>query len=377
MKITGAEVFGSDNRFCNKDIFIRNGRFVNETTDDEVIDARGCLAIPGLIDIHFHGALGYDVCDGTYEAFEKIAAYELERGITSICPATLTLPVDELKKVLKTGKRIADENREDIARILGFNMEGPFISRTKKGAQNEDFIIRCDDGIVDEFIEASGDLLKIIGLAPEENPEFEEYIQKVKGKVKVSLAHTACDYDTAVKAFDAGASHVVHLYNAMTGFGHRQPGLVGAAADNGSVNAELICDGIHIHPAVVRTTFRMFGQERILMISDSMRATGMPDGTYDLGGQKVEKRGRLCTLFEGGSIAGSASNLMECLLCAVKEMKIPLETAVASTTINPARAIGVDDRYGSIEEGKAADVVLLNKDDLSLKGVFKRGKRVI
>ncbi len=377
MKITGAEVFCSDKRFRNKDIYIKDDRFVNESSDNEKVDARGCLAIPGLIDIHFHGALGYDVCDGTYEAYEKIAGYELQNGITSICPATLTLAVDELKNVLSMGKRIADEKRQDIAELLGFNMEGPFISRAKKGAQNEEFIIRCNAGIVDEFLEASGGLLKIIGLAPEENPGFEDYIHKVKDKVKISLAHTACDYSEAVRAFEAGASHIVHLYNAMNGMNHRQPGLVGAAADTDFVSAELICDGIHIHPAVVRNTFKMFGPERIIMISDSMRATGMPDASYDLGGQEVIKRGRLCTLSEGGSIAGSASNLMECLLCAVKEMKIPLETVVAATTINPARAIGADKSFGSIEDGKIADLVLLDSEDMSLKGVFKRGKRVL
>ncbi len=377
MRITGAEVFGSDMRFHDRDIYIRDEIFTDADEDSEITDARGCYAIPGLIDIHFHGALGADVCDGTTEAFEKIADYELKRGVTSICPATLTLPVERLRDILRTGAEFAAIKRSDVAEIIGFNMEGPFISRSKKGAQNEDFIIKCNVETTREFLEASGGLLKIIGLAPEENPGFEDFISQMKDSVRISLAHTGSDYETAMRAFDAGAGHAVHLYNAMTGLHHRDPGVVGAVADSREVTAELICDGMHVHPAVVRTTFRMLGGDRIVMISDSLRATGMPDGFYDLGGQRVEKKGRICRLCEGGAIAGSASDLMDCLVRAVNEMGIPLETAVRSCTSVPAKAIGEDKRYGSIEPGKQADLVLLDKADLSLRGVFKRGERVL
>ena len=377
MKITGAKVFCSDNRFLDKDIYVSGEFFSDDSSDEYAVDARGCYAIPGLIDIHFHGAMGADVCDGTREAFEKVAEYELKRGITSICPATLTLPVARLKEILKTGAEFASEDRRDVSGILGFNMEGPFISREKKGAQNADYIIQCDSGVVDEFLEASSGLLKIIGLAPEENPDFEKYINDVRDKVKVSLAHTGCDYDTACRAFAAGASHAVHLYNAMTGMNHRQPGVVGAVADNREVTAELICDGVHIHPAVVRTTFRMLGADRVVMISDSLRCAGMPDGIYDLGGQEVERKGKFCRLSGGGSIAGSVSDLMDCLVCAVKEMNIPIEIAVRASTINPARVLGVDAMYGRIENGKFADMVLLDMKDLSIRGVYKKGKRVV
>ncbi len=377
MKISGAKVFCSDNSFQDKDIYVCGEFFADAAPDEDIVDARGCYAIPGLIDIHFHGAMGADVCDGSREAFEKVAGYELKRGITSICPATLTLSVPELKEILRIGAEFAGEDRDDVAEILGFNMEGPFISREKKGAQNENYIIKCDSALVDEFLEASSGLLKIIGLAPEENPDFEEYIKDVKDKVKISLAHTGSDYETACRAFDAGASHAVHLYNAMTGMNHRQPGVVGAVAENKGVTAELICDGVHIHPAVVRTTFRMLGADRVVMISDSLRCAGMPDGIYDLGGQEVERKGKFCRLVDGGSIAGSVSDLMDCLVCAVKEMNIPLETAVAASTINPARVLGAGDKYGSIETGKFADLVLLDMKDLSIKGVYKKGKRVI
>ena len=196
--------------------------------------------------------------------------------------------------------------------------------------------------------------------------------------MRVSLAHTNADYDTAMQAFSAGASHVVHLYNAMSGFNHREPGVVGAVSDSPSVFAEIITDGIHVHPAAVRAAFRMNGEERMVLISDSLRCTGMPDGDYLLGGQTVVKQGRHCTLKKEGNLAGSVSNLADCMRTAVLEMKIPLETAVRCASINPARAIGIDGRYGSIEAGKKADVVLLRKDStLSLAAVVKDGKVIV
>ena len=376
MKITGALVYGTDQTFGKRDIDIKDGFFTAEDAGGEVFDASGCFAIPGLVDIHFHGAMNHDVCDGAYEDFEKIAEYELTRGVTAICPATLTLPVETLNGVLATGAKFAGDNREDCAELVGFNMEGPFISKAKKGAQNEEYILTCDADIVDGFCKASKGLLKIIGLAPECNPGFEEYIKKVSDKVTVSLAHTAAGYDDAAKAIEAGACHAVHLYNAMTGMDHRNPGVVGAVFDSDDVTAELICDNIHIHPAVVRNTFKILGKDRMILISDSMRATGMPDGEYDLGGLLVDKKGRECRLKEGGAIAGSGSGLMDCMTIAVKEMGIPLEDAVAAATINPARRIGIDDLHGEIAPGKYADLVLLSQDTLEIKAVFKRGKRI-
>jgi N-acetylglucosamine-6-phosphate deacetylase len=381
MKIVNALVFGPDRTFGKRDIYIRNGKFIaseeaspEASGAEEVLDAEGTYAIPGLVDIHFHGCMGSDVCDGGYDNFETIARYELTRGVTAICPATLTLPVEQLEKVLSTGAEFAAAGEEDCSDLVGFNMEGPFISRAKKGAQNEDYILPCDAAIVDRFYEASKGLLKIIGIAPECNPGFEEYIRAVSGKVIVSLAHTDAGYEDAAAAIKAGACHAVHLYNAMTGMNHRNPGVVGAVFDSDNVTAEIICDGIHIHPAAVRNAFKIIGDDRMILISDSMRATGMPDGEYDLGGQAVYKKGRECRLKEGGSIAGSASDLMDCMTTAVKEMDIPLETAVAAATINPAERIGVSDLHGQIAPGRYGDVVLLDRETLGIKAVIKRGR---
>ncbi len=393
MKIINADVYCPDGEFRSRDIYIEGEKFAAADGDssdesgvaagydggksvggDEVIDGAGCYAIPGLIDIHFHGAMGLDVCDGKPEAFEEIGRYELTHGITAMCPATLTLPVEDLSKVLALGAEFASKEHSDCADLIGFNMEGPFISREKKGAQNAEYILPCNAVITQEFLESSKGLLKIIGLAPEANPGFEDYIKSVKDKVVVSLAHTNTDYETAMKAFDAGASHVVHLYNAMTGLTHRAPGLVGAAFDYGKATCEIICDGMHIHPAAVRAAFRLMGAENMILVSDTLRCCGMEDGEYELGGQPVIKEGRICRLKEEGNIAGSVSNLFDCLRTAVLDMDIPLARAVASCTINPARRIGADKLYGSIEPGKFADLLLVDKESFELKKVIKRGQ---
>ena len=379
MIIKNVKVYTEDKRFEDGEIYIRDGIFTSAPEGmeaEEMIDGEGCYAIPGLIDLHFHGCKGDDFCDGTKEAIARIAEYEASVGVTAIAPATMTLPVDELEAILKTAAEYKKEQVSERADLIGINMEGPFISSEKKGAQDARNIISCDQEIAERFLEASEGLVKFIGIAPEQNDGFREFIEAMKGKVQISLAHTNADYDTAKAAFDAGACHAVHLYNAMPAFTHREPGVVGAVSDSGHVMAEMICDGVHIHPAVVRATFKMLGEDRMILISDSMRATGMPDGQYTLGGLAVNVVGNRATLVSDGALAGSATNLTDCMRTVVKEMGIPLETAVACATMNPARSLGVYDRYGSITEGKHANVVLLDKE-LELKLVIKDGQRIV
>ncbi len=348
-----------------------------QVDNDKVIDGNGAFAIPGLIDLHFHGCKGDDFCDASKEAIEHIAKYECSVGVTSIAPATMTLPVAELENVLKTAAEYNETlHGSDCADLIGVNMEGPFISKVKKGAQDERNIIPCNEQVLERFLKASNGLVKFIGIAPEESDNSIEFIKNVKDKVNVSLAHTNSDYDTAMKAFAAGANHAVHLYNAMPPFTHRASGVVGAVSDSENVMAEIICDGIHIHPSVVRATFKMMGADRMILISDSMRATGMPDGTYTLGGLDVNVVGKRATLVSDGAIAGSVTNLMDCMRTVVKDMNIPLETAVGCATINPAKSLGVYDKYGSISVGKKANVVLLGSE-LELKMVVKDGEIVV
>lgn len=251
-------------------------------------------------------------------------------------------------------------------------MEGPFISEIKKGAQDARNIIPCDVDVYRKFQDAAEGMVKFIGIAPEEG-DAEAFIREVKGETSVSLAHTNADYETAKKAFDAGADHAVHLYNAMPAYTHREPGVVGAVADSAHVMAELICDGVHIHPAAVRTTFKMMGEDRMILISDSMRAAGMPDGRYTLGGQDVDVKGNRATMVLDGALAGSVTTLPDCVRTVVKEMGLPLETAIACATINPARSLKIDDKYGSMEQGKKADLVLWD-ENLELKCVVKDGE---
>ena len=385
MKIINGSVFTPEFRFEEKSVLIRNGRFMRMDPDlpdpedsveaEAVVDASGCFVIPGLVDIHFHGCMGADFCDGTREAIASIARYEASQGVTAICPATLTLPVETLKDVLRCAADYADERHgPDEADLVGINMEGPFISRVRKGAQNGAYIIPCDISVCESFLEASRGLVKIAGLAPEENPGFRSYIAAMKDQVRISLAHTDADYETSMAAFEAGACHAVHLFNAMPPMSHRAPGVVGAVRDSKAVMAELICDGNHIHPAVVRAAFDMLGEERIVLISDSLRACGMGDGRMMLGGQEVEVHGTRATLAGSGALAGSVCSLTRCLQIAVKRMNIPLEYAVRCATYNPARAIGIQDAYGSIEAGRKADCVLLNRQDLSVQAVVKDGR---
>ena len=373
MVIKNVKVYTEKKQFTEGDVMIRDGLFVDAGCgDEEVIDGEGCYAIPGLIDLHFHGCMGHDFCDGTKEAIQEIARYEASVGVTAIAPATMTLPVDELVQILSVAAEYRKEAQEG-ADLIGVNMEGPFISKVKKGAQDERNIIACDVHICQRFLDASEGLVKFVGIAPEDNENAAAFIEAMKDKVNISLAHTNADYDTANAAFQAGANHAVHLYNAMPSFTHRAPGVVGAVSDNPHVNAELICDGVHIHPAVVRATFRMMGPERMILISDSMRATGMPDGRYTLGGLEVDVVGNRATLVSDGALAGSATNLMDCMKTAVKQMGIPLETAVACATVNPAKALGVYDTYGSVTPGKKGNLVLLDKE-LNVKMVIKDGK---
>lgn len=381
MIIDHVKVFTEDKKFTDGGIVIKDGTIEQvytegnrPQTEDEILDGKGMYAIPGLIDLHFHGCKGDDFCDGSRDAIVRIAEYEASVGVTAIAPATMTLPVEELEQILRVAaeyKKGPHSKKE--ADFVGINMEGPFISPAKKGAQDERNIIPCDVKVCERFLKASEGLVKFMGIAPEESENAVAFIEEVKDKVNVSLAHTNADYDTAMAAFNAGADHAVHLYNAMPAFTHRAPGVIGAVYDSKHVMAEIICDGVHIHPAAVRATFEMMGEDRMILISDSMRAAGMPDGSYTLGGLDVNVVGNRATLDSDGAIAGSVTNLMDCMKTAVKTMNIPLETAVACATINPAKSLGIDAEYGSIRAGKKAHIVLMDQE-LNVQQVIKDGE---
>lgn len=378
MIIKNALVFTLDQGFVNKEAKIKDGRFTDEDiVEDTVIDAQGNYLIPGLVDIHFHGCAGHDFSDGTPEALQAIGAYELKNGITSICPASMTLAEETLANVCENAYAYytkPEADKPEGSRLCGIHLEGPFISMEKKGAQNPAYVKSPDIAMFNRLQDAAHGLVKLITIAPE-TEGAEEFIKELSSKVHISVGHTCSDYDTAYKAFALGADHVTHFFNAMPAFTHRAPGVFGAAFDQKHVMPEMICDGVHINPSAVRVVFSLFGKERMIMISDSMMATGMEDGDYSLGGLPVKVHGNLATLADG-TIAGSATNLMDCVRTVVKKMDIPLETAIRCASYNPAKAIGVDDVCGSIEAGKLGDCVILSKDDLATQKVILGGKVV-
>lgn len=375
-KIINGRIFEKEGLFREGCVYFSEGRILSEEDyeklpfQETVVDAKGCYVIPGLTDIHFHGCMGSDCCDASEDAFKTMTQYELRQGVTSVTPATMTVSEELLSAICRTACTFENPDGADFC---GLYMEGPFISPAKKGAQNGKYVHPADSAMLKRLSDLSGGKIRTVVVAPETEGAL-DFISENQGKINISIAHTTADYETAKEAIERGASQLTHLYNAMPAFTHRAPGPIGAAADDASCMAELICDGIHIHPAVVRTTFKMFGDDRIILISDSMRATGMEDGEYDLGGQKVIVRGNLAVL-EDGTIAGSATNLMDCLRTAVKKMDIPLASAVKCAAVNPARAVGIDGDYGTLEPGKYANIVLLN-DELEIEQIFHRGRAV-
>ncbi len=327
---------------------------VEYVTPEELSDAeRDRYVTPGLIDIHMHGCNGHDACDSSVEGIQSIIAYERDHGITSICLATMTLDENKLHNVLHTISSVDNTN------LKGIYLEGPFINVEKKGAQGEEDIVSPDYGMLLRLNESAKGKIVKVSIAPEIDGAF-SCINDAKDEFSFTLGHSAADYNTAVRAFDAGVKQVTHLYNAMSPMNHRSPGIVFAAADDDDVMVELITDGIHVHPSVVRNTFKLFGDDRIVLISDSMEATGMANGVYSLGGQSVHVSNKWA-LLDDGTIAGSASNLFECMQTAIK-MGIPKNIALKAATANPAKAIGIYDKVGSIEAGKAADILILNHD---------------
>ena len=362
MIVKNGKVFGEDKKFVLRDLYIEDGIIVgdaNEIKDKIVIDAAGCYVIPGLIDIHSHGALGYDFSDADEEGLRKILIYQRTKGITSYCPTSMTLSPEKLEKVLHTARRIkASQNVGEEAVLVGINMEGPFLDSEKKGAHLEEYIMEPSIDYFRKCNQESGGLIRLVTLAPNKEGAI-EFITNLKGESRIALGHTAATYRTSREAINAGACHITHLHNAMLPLQHREPGLIGAAAENGSCMAELICDGVHVHESMVRASFKLF-PDRIILISDSIRATGMEDGMYELGGQQVTVSGKLATL-EDGTIAGSVTNLFDCMRTAIA-YGIDPETAIAAATMNPAKSIGIYDRVGSLSVGKKADILLLDKD---------------
>ena len=373
MILKNAEVFNGDFEKIRADVKIDGEKIskIGDFSSAEGLDLTGLVVMPGLIDMHIHGCGGADTGDATPEALETMSQTLVKNGVTSFCPASMTLSFEELTKIFANIDAMKD--KVGGAYIHGANMEGPYIAMSKKGAQNPLYVRNPDKEEFKKLYEGCNGAIKVVDLAPECDGG-DEFIKEIQPICPVSIAHTDAGYDEAVHAIELGVRHITHLFNAQSGLHHRKPGVVGAAFDVGRANgvrAELICDGFHIHPATLRIAFREMGEDGTVIISDSMKAAGCPDGDYDLGGQPVYVRDGKALLADG-TIAASTSNVYKELKNVIS-FGIPEKQAVKSATINPAKAIRVDDKTGSIEEGKLADILVVDKD-YNIKLVIVKGE---
>ncbi len=370
-----ARIFCGDFRFRRGAFEVKNGLFgavLPDAVPEDAIDLKGATVIPGLIDVHNHGNSGADFSDGDYEGLKKMAKYLAQNGITSFAPASMTLPYETLEKAFATGKKLKEEAPAGCSRIMGIQMEGPYFAESRKGAQNGAYLKDPDFEGFKKLYDGCDGLVRIVDIASE-LPGAVEFTEKASKFCTVSIAHTDSDYEHAKAVFGAGATHLTHMYNCMPGIHHRKPGVIPAASENPQVRAEIICDGLHIHPASVRLAFAIFGGERMVLVSDALRCCGMPEGEYELGGQQVYLSGGVARLADG-TLAGAASNLFECMNNAIL-FGIDEADAIRAATFNPACALGVQDKVGSIAPGKYADFIIC-RSDYSGKRVFLGGREL-
>lgn len=375
MLLKNADVF-MDGSFVPLDISVREDRISeigkNISGDDEVIDCTGKMIWPGLFDIHTHGCIGFDFSKSSPAEIMKMCSFYAKHGVTSVLATTMTNEPLQYERAIKYIHEVMQMQKEinpaNHAWIRGIHMEGPFLGKEKKGAHDEKYLRPISQKLMDEYQELCNNTICLIDIDPS-LPGALAFINDNKDDLTISIAHTNSDYDTVKRAALAGAAHVTHLFNAMPPLLHREPGVAGAAFELG-LNAEIICDGIHVHPAVVHLMFAAMA-ERMILISDSISPTGLKNGKYESGGLAVEVQDGRAYLSDG-TLAGSTITLFDAVKRAV-EFGIPLEQALYAATYIPAHAVGFDHEIGSIECGKAADLLIVNHD-LNLEKVIMRGK---
>lgn len=322
--------------------------------DLEKIDVKGKYISPGFIDIHIHGFDGCDTMDGNEEAIKTISKGITRNGVTAFLPTTMTMSLDKITKALDSVRSIKEKGAHG-AEILGVNMEGPFINKKYKGAHDEQHIIPSDYEIIKKY----KDIISLITIAPEVEGAL-EFIKKLKSETNIimSMGHSGASYEAAKEGITCGISHVTHLFNAMTGLHHRNPGVVGAALTH-NVTCEIIADTIHIHPSLFSMLLNTKDLEQIVLITDCMSAGGKEDGEYDLGGQKVFVKNKQARL-EDGTLAGSVLNLNDAVYNISKYTDFTLSRLITLITLNPAKILGIDKLKGTLEIGKDADITVFD-----------------
>ncbi len=355
--------------YNNYSIVINNGKIINIGEDnnfrcdeyDKVINVRAKYVSPGFIDIHNHGNFGHDVMESTFEALSSISKFHINNGVTGFLATTMTASKEEIINAIKNTTAYIESKNNKNSIILGMYLEGPYFSQKKKGAQPSKHIKNPDINELKEFIEVSKGNVKAVALAPE-LPNALNIIEYLKSRdITVSVGHTNADYTTSVKAIERGVTQATHLYNGMRAFSHRDPGVVGAALTDERVKCEMICDGIHLHKAAMKIAVEVKGTDNIILISDAMMATGLDDGHYLLGGQDVVVKDNEARLSDG-TLAGSTLTLNKAVYNMINLVGISIKDAVRMATLNPAKAIGIDNRKGSIEIGKDADLIVFDEN---------------
>lgn len=332
-----------------------------------VFDAHGDYIAPGFINMHIHGCAGADVMDTELSALQTMGNALISTGVTAFLPTTMTYDFPRIYQALDNIRNYM--SKESGARVLGCNLEGPYISQEFKGAQAPGNILQADFSKIEKY----ADVIKIITLAPEKLPNDEFFQLCKENKIIISLGHSGASYEEAMCAISKGATHVTHLFNAMSAFHHRKPGLAGAALDS-NVNCELIVDNIHVHPAVQRLVYKVKGKSTIILVTDSMRACLQEDGISELGGQKVFVHNKIATL-EDGTIAGSVLTMDRAIMNFLTNTGAPLPDVIAMVTVNPAKELGLYKQLGSISPGKKADMVIFD-NKINIKTTFIKGVQV-
>ena len=337
----------------------------NSIDAENIIDAENNFVAPGFINIHIHGCNNSDAMDATPDALRNICNFLPSSGVTSFLPTTMTMTVEKIKAALKNIR----ERKFFGAKILGVNLEGPFVSEKFCGAQDKKNILQADFEIFSDF----ADIIKIITVAPEEITDKNFIPKCLEKNIVVSIGHSAATYEIAMKAIQRGASHITHLFNAQTGLHHRKPGIVGAAF-NSNVFVELIADNIHVHPAAQKIVSKIKPVEEIILITDSCRACGIGDGESELGGQKIFVKNNVATL-ENGNLAASVATMNEVVKNFYDNTDLSLPEVIETVTKNPATELKIYDKVGSIEVGKAADFVIFDKN-FEVQKTFIDGEEV-